>query len=283
MNDFKHDFVRRNNAERKAQWEGNIRTGYKCADIPSTLRFITEKYNRDRPFYFIRNGDGDHQTMKQGHNLLRRAKLRQAKQAKLGLPIQQHFEYLDKNLVRELNELIDIDDEEHFVITSWMAKSPNKRIRYWNFYAMHEAFLYPKIYIPWLVNTFGNKKNLFIGPQHVCDSALASRMYNFVSTYELPGVDSYLALDDNYEAIRDLVADHHGVICASGSAGKVLAKRLYEEGVNTRFIDIGACVDAIVGLKSRRWITKLFREDFPIRHGDLMKEYSLAFPECLQR
>lgn len=275
----KYDFAARNERERQAQWAGKILTGFQCADIPSTLKFITERYNQDRPFYFIRNGDGDHQTIKRGPNLWRRAKLRQAKQAKLGLPVQERFEYLDENLTLELRELIEIDDEEHFIITAWKARSPNKRLRYWNFYAMHEAFLYPEIYIPWLRDTFGGKKNLFVGPKHVCESALARRMYSIHNSYELPGVDSYLALDDNYETIRDLVTEHYGVVCASGSAGKVLGKRLYKEGINTRFVDIGACVDAIVGLKSRRWITKLFRPDFHIKHRDLIEQYKQAFPE----
>jgi len=266
-------------ADLKAQWSGAMWAGRPIASVPDTLDFISRRYSSNTPFFFIRFGDGEHKNIKNSGSLRKRGANLNAKRIKKGLEPFKEIDYLSDALRVELTEMMNQEEDDILVISSWNGNSPNRVKRYWNFYVFSCGLVYPEAFIPFLKDTFKDTKNLFVGPDYACEHGMLNRMFNTASTYELPINNSYCYLDDHYENIRELAKEHDGIVCASGLASKALGKRLYDDGINVGFLDIGSCADGITGLTSRRWISRMTRPEFPMQYEDLIAKYLEAFPE----
>lgn len=272
----KPSWLDKSNAGLKIQWDGFSPTR-KQASIPDTLDFITQRYTESEQFFFVRFGDGEHKIIKNSGSLRRRAIRTNAKRIKKMWEPLQAFDYLNDALRDDLTAAMHLEDNNRFIIASWNGSSPNKTTRYWNFYVFSCGMMHPDIFIPFLINTFGSKKNLFVGPDYVSDNLLFNRMFNISTSHVMPNINSYFSLADDYDKIKELSTSHDGIISASGPATKSLAKKLYDDGINTRLIDIGSLADGICGKRSRKWISRMDRPSFPVKYCDLMARYIGAF------
>ena len=106
------------------------------------------------------------------------------------------------------------------------------------------------------VDIIRSKKTLFIGSESVGRSYIPWTEFNAERIISLSDSNSYDDLQkwDEWEWISIQARLHDLIVCATGVATRVIAKRLWKEGVRVTFIDIGSVVDALAGIKSRTWI-----------------------------
>lgn len=97
----------------------------------------------------------------------------------------------------------------------------------------------------------------FVGNQDVPESVL-TQLFGKVARIPTPVRNSYLEIDRIEQDIRGVLDVHPEkfgvVIIAMGCAGRVLIKRIYNQGYNVFLFDFGSLLDAFCGWDTRTWI-----------------------------
>ena len=246
--------------------------------VLQTATTIRDRVVKQTPFTYVRFGDGDLILM-----------------GGLG---EDSFHRSGEQLQSELKEAFLIDDPNYLIGCSAgqinegkMRKGLFARFDYntklqavvdqlrpkQNFHnavALSYQFVFdPQWFIDFL-EVLRGRNTLFIGGASVVDHDLIQAIFG-KDGYALPDRDAYYALDQPakqgtvYDNIKAKVARYDVVVCAAGMATRVLAKRLWKDGVRTTFIDIGSVVDALAGLGNRTWIQMV--------DPKLIKKYAAVF------
>lgn len=116
-----------------------------------------------------------------------------------------------------------------------------------------------------------NQNILFIGNKSTCENVLVQKTLNFTNYIELPERDAYYSLNENYELIKNKIEELQPtlVIAACGMATRIIAKRLFNDGVKVTYFDIGSIVDCLANNSTRTWI-RMVGEDY-------RKNYEIAY------
>lgn len=237
--------------------------------VKETAKKLDELVEDDKPFYFVRFGDGD-----------------------LHLMIGHSHEQRHKNsgeLQKELTEALVIKDDRYVVSDTagsfndgsgsywWVPKSTQqamdndlKRIR--NHFRPNESFYHALVFQyqikhnpDWFINfcrkAFHGKKVLFLAGDALCEQKLVRKTFNVNEEIVFPGLsDAYYHLDKGMNVILEAVERNDVVLPVIGMASRVLAKRLWENGYRNKYlIDVGVSVDALACADHRGW-TKKFIE-----------------------
>jgi len=119
------------------------------------------------------------------------------------------------------------------------------------------AFHYLSIFKPEVMNNFLNKyirpkKKMFIGstPKHI-----AEMVFGPIDVYiPIPSVGAYYKLNEWFPQIVENIDKVEVVIPSAGVASNIISSKLWQMNCEVHCLNIGSIVDAIDGLKSRKWI-----------------------------
>lgn len=121
---------------------------------------------------------------------------------------------------------------------------------------LHETFLEDFEAFKKFTDLFKGKKVLLIAGPTACNSKHVHNAFNVGGTIQLSDTNAYYMLDEMWDAIKNEVQNNDIIISGLGWASTVLAKRLWNLKIKTKFIDIGSVVDALAGVNTRGWIKK---------------------------
>jgi hypothetical protein len=171
----------------------------------------------------------------------------------------------------ELKESFTIDDPAYMIAlaaaSGWgnskavrilrIANRFWKRASFWNAVALHTTFLKDFDAFVDFVDMFKERDVCLVGGHTVCQSELVRQVFNVKECVELTDTNAYDRLDQKMDEIRAVVGRHRTVVSALGQSTRILAKRLWAEGIrDIQYFDVGSTVDALAGVRTRSWIRK---------------------------
>jgi len=239
-----------------------------------TLKIIQDGCNSPTPFYFIRFSDVDSHIVCDRIKGLQKTLRRERNWAARGLKAPP-LEAADPNLQKEMTEVRRLYQQENVVMASHKNKLyPVGSNKAYNYYCFSSGLFYYEHFIPFLKNSF--KNTLYLCDDNSNGNELISKMFDIKTFLTLPP-SAYFSIDEQYNKVRKLVDGHDTVIGAVGFSTKIIAKRLYKDGINTNFIDTGSVVDIITGNPSRGLSVKIAKGAFTRSWEEIYYAYADAF------
>lgn len=217
-----------------------------------TNKLLFAKIKSNNPFTYVRFGDGDLLIMSDP-NFNKESFHKQS-------PILRK-ELIESFLIRDSNYLIgnvggvgnfNYDDR----LKSISQTLINDDYTYLSAISIHRLYMDHHIKPNFLdlCKLFNDKEVLFIGGQSL-NKPIIKTAFNIKTFISLPDSNAYYSLGDKMKEIKNQCSIHSTLICAIGLATRVLAKRLFMDGIkNIQFIDIGSVVDALIQSPTRSWI-----------------------------
>ena len=230
--------------------------------VPETLRFITRRCNDSNPFYFIRISDVDRHIITGQIFRLKKARL-----------YRKHCEHFNLSLKKELIEISSVTDP-NVTITYHSNKKSLSELKNYNYYCFSCGFYEYENFIPFLKQSFSS--SLFLCDKFSYNNELISKMFSVKTFLQLPN-EAYLSIDKYYNHIKDIAQDHTEIISAVGFSSKAIGLRLFKDGINIKFIDLGSAVGLISGNAHRPFARKILKNKMPVRWSQLYGEYANAF------
>ena len=218
-----------------------------------TLAELKGRLGREEPFYFVRFGDAD-------MFFIDDPKFNQNRRHQPKTP----------KFSEELAEAFSIDDPRYMIAlaaSGWtkgkdrtiirIASAFWRRREFWNAVALHGAFLSDLAGFEDFVGAFKDRDVCMVGGKTPCGSELVRKVFNVREVVSFPDTNAYDVLDGKMDEVRAVVGRHRTVVSALGQATRILAKRLWKEGIrNLQYFDVGSTVDALAGVQTRGWILK---------------------------
>jgi GT2 family glycosyltransferase/SAM-dependent methyltransferase/glycosyltransferase involved in cell wall biosynthesis len=165
------------------------------------------------------------------------------------------FEY-DSSLVEIVNQLRPGETLDNAIALAYMS------------------VFQPEWFVDFVRTCIHGRKVLFIGGEQLCQSHLIKRVFDVKTLVSFPMANAYYGLENKMDEIRQLAKEHDLIICAAGMATRVIAKKLWTEGIKTSFIDIGSIADGIAGISDTRTWLRMVGEDY-------RKNFELAFSPAM--
>ncbi len=126
------------------------------------------------------------------------------------------------------------------------------------------ALHYAACYNPTIANAFlkllKEKTFLFIGNEEVAHQFI-DKLFGHAMWVKTPAKNAYHRLNDLEKEAKTALQNHNNhngnvVVIAAGCAGRVLAKRLWQENNKYFYFDFGSLLDGIAGHQTRTWLRK---------------------------
>jgi len=135
----------------------------------------------------------------------------------------------------------------------WKAMNITSNIEFYNPIVFHYLSVYNKKSLKsFFKNYIRDKKTMYIGCNNKDSMEL---IYGDIDFYvETPSYDAYYSIDRWWPDVIKSASKCEVILPSAGVASRVIAKRLWEEGVDAHVIDIGSLNDAIDDNVSRTWI-----------------------------
>lgn len=238
--------------------------------IEQTKVYLDSLVNKNKPFYFVRFGDGD-LTLMQGAS----REQRHRNSVKLRQELREALTIFDLDYVisstagsfedgsgsyfwikRRIQQQLLDGELKH--IWKLLRGDPDEGYHALVFQYTFEHDL--DWFVKFVDNCFYNKKVLLVAGEPLCNNILIEKMFNVQATVSFPGVENaYYELDHKMEEILDKVQDCDIILPVIGMASRVLAKRLWKDHKfqNKSLIDMGVTMDALAEAPHRGWTQRV--------------------------
>ena len=97
-------------------------------------------------------------------------------------------------------------------------------------------------------------KPLFVAGRSLCDSELLREIFGVSQCIRFPDKMGYAKIEQKMPKIRGAAKSHKVIIEVIGSSGKAVGKRLWNEGWDGYYLDLGAIANALLGQEVRGWM-----------------------------
>ena len=231
---------------------------YRSRTTEQTFKEIYNRLDAGDPFFYVRNGDGELGTI-QG------AKHRQYQD-----PPQELRDLLKEALLidhpKYLIGMNDIHEKE-----SGMAKGmfwdpthqnivrsglravgvkPGKVFE--NAIALHYYYCFKRKELFNLLDLIKPKKCMYVGGQ--CAEESSSYFGGYEHRVQIPLKEAFYQIDNWFPKVESGLKKCEVIISASGWCANVIALALWKGGWEGTYLDLGSLVDALIGVKDRKWI-----------------------------
>ncbi|MGY6649906.1 GT-D fold domain-containing glycosyltransferase [Wenyingzhuangia sp. IMCC45574] len=232
----------------------------KVMSINDSFSEMVNRFKENKPFYFVRFGDGEFKTL-MGHN---------------------HRNYVfNPGLAKELQESFTIDHKDYLIslpinypFDEYWAQGVYKRFNwqddmvklmaerslkfkslYHNPCIIHcKLVRKPKELKSFLEEQIRPKKKMFIGGASKED---AEKLFGKIDYYvQTPFKSAYEEIDLWWPSVEKYARDVDLIIPSIGSSSNVVATRLWNAGVRCFVVDFGSIIDAVGLKKTRGWIKR---------------------------
>jgi hypothetical protein len=241
----------------------------KTNNMQQTLEHLYNILENESKVVYVRFGDGDFNIMSNTSRCIEHAHSPELERELLESFEIDHPQYVKGAMLNEPTfngiDLQPRNQQENNTIINFIQ---NKfKVDLFTIYS-HVLFTYAcvhqqDIFLDFLNTFIRPKKKMFVGS---VDKESMEKLVGKIDYYvKIPVADvheqskfegAYYSIDEWYPKVLEHIDDVDVVLPTAGMAGRVLCKRLWNLDKPIHVIELGSIVDAVIGKKSRSWISR---------------------------
>lgn len=233
---------------------------FSAASTSETIRHLDHMLSMCEKVYFIRLGDGDFRLMKNKDDGRHKASPELMKELKECFLIRDNrfiksapLGYPKEPGIR--GRVFEIGTGRQNFFDRVTRKLTTEK-HFYNPIAFHYASIFKPKLLKDLVNKhIKSKVKMFVGSNN---KEAMEAFYGPIDYYiNTPSRSAYSFIDEWYPKIKKDVEKCEVILPSVGAASSIVAKRLWNDGVNIHCIDIGSLNDVLEDKNTRGWINKI--------------------------